>query len=64
LIYLAHQDQFTLTLGLQFLQSRSGDTPWNQLMAAATLIVAPVLILFFLAQRTFIRGITTTGLKG
>ncbi|RMF82565.1 MAG: carbohydrate ABC transporter permease [Planctomycetota bacterium] len=64
LIYLSHQDQFTLALGLQFLQSRSGDTPWNQLMAAATLIVLPVIFLFLFAQRTFIRGIATTGLKG
>jgi multiple sugar transport system permease protein len=63
LIYLSHRDQFTLALGLQFLQSRAGDTPWNQLMAAATLIILPVLVLFMLAQRTFIRGIATTGLK-
>jgi multiple sugar transport system permease protein len=64
LIYLTHQDQFTLALGLQFLQSRSGDTPWNELMAASTLIILPVLLAFILAQRTFIRGIATTGLKG
>lgn len=64
LIYLTHQEQFTLALGLQFLQSRAGDTPWNQLMAASTLVVAPVLIVFLFAQRTFIRGIATTGLKG
>lgn len=64
LIYLSHQEQFTLALGLQFLESRAGNTPWNQLMAAATLIVLPVLILFILAQRTFIRGIATTGIKG
>ncbi len=64
LIYLSHQGQFTLAMGLQFLQSRSGDTPWNQLMAATVLIILPVLLLFFLAQRTFIRGIATTGLKG
>jgi multiple sugar transport system permease protein len=64
LIYLSHKHQFTLALGLQFLQSKAGDTPWNQLMAAATLIIVPVLVLFLLAQRTFIRGITTTGLKG
>ena len=64
LIYLIHQDQFTLALGLQSLQSKSGDTPWNQLMAASTLTVLPVLVLFLLAQRTFIRGIATTGLKG
>jgi multiple sugar transport system permease protein len=64
LIYLSHQDQFTLSLGLQFLQSKAGDTPWNQLMAASLMVVLPVIVLFFLAQRTFIQGITTTGLKG
>lgn len=64
LVYLSHQDEFTLALGLQFLQSRSGDTPWNELMAASTLIILPVLVLFVFAQRTFIRGIATTGLKG
>lgn len=64
LIYLSHQEQFTLALGLQFLQARAGDTPWNQMMAAAALIIVPVLLLFLLAQRTFIRGITTTGIKG
>lgn len=64
LVYLSHQHQYTLALGLQFLQSRSGDTPWNQLMAASTLILLPVLALFLIAQRTFVRGIATTGLKG
>lgn len=64
MIYLSHQEQFTLALGLQFLQGRSGDTPWNELMAASTLIVAPVLVLFLFAQRSFIQGIATTGLKG
>ena len=64
LIYLSRKSQFTLALGLQFLQAKSGDTPWNQLMAASTLIVLPVVVLFVLAQRTFIRGIATTGLKG
>ena len=63
LIYLSHQDQYTLALGLQFLQARSGDTPWNQLMAAATLVSLPVLILFLFTQKTFIRGIATSGLK-
>jgi len=33
-------------------------------MAASLMVVLPVIVLFFLAQRTFIRGITTTGLKG
>ncbi len=64
LIYLSHQDQFTLSLGLQFTQGKAGDTPWNELMAATTLTILPVLILFLLAQRTFIRGIASAGLKG
>lgn len=64
LIYLLHQEKFTLSVGLQALQSRSGDTPWNQLMAASTLIVLPVVVLFLFAQRTFIRGIATSGIKG
>jgi multiple sugar transport system permease protein len=64
LIYLSHREHYTLALGLQALQSKSGDTPWNQLMAASTLIVLPVLVLFLFAQRTFIRGVATAGLKG
>jgi multiple sugar transport system permease protein len=64
LIYLVNQDTFTLALGLQFYQSRQNGTPWNLLMAASTMVVAPVVALFFLTQRTFIQGITMSGLKG
>ncbi|MFO7975910.1 MAG: carbohydrate ABC transporter permease [Candidatus Hydrogenedentota bacterium] len=64
LIYLIEQDTFTLALGLQFFQSRQGGTPWNLLMAASSLVVAPIIILFFFTQRTFIQGIAMSGLKG
>ena len=64
LIYLNHQELFTLALGLQFYQAQHGGTPWNLLMAACTLVTAPLLILFLMSQRTFIEGITTTGMKG
>ncbi|MFQ6132434.1 MAG: carbohydrate ABC transporter permease [Armatimonadota bacterium] len=64
LIYLTDQKMFTLSLGLQFYQSQHGGTEWNLMMAAATIVVAPVIILFFLTQRTFIQGIQLTGLKG
>ncbi len=64
LIYLIEQDTFTLALGLQFFQSRQGGTPWNLLMAASTLVVAPIIILFFFTQRTFIQGIAMSGIKG
>jgi len=64
LIFLTHRDQFTLALGLHLFQSQAGNTPWNQLMAASTMVIAPVLLLFFLAQRTFVQGATDSGLKG
>ncbi len=64
LIYLTDQNDFTLALGLQFFQSKSGGTQWHYLMAASTLVVLPVIALFFLAQKTFIEGISMSGLKG
>jgi multiple sugar transport system permease protein len=36
----------------------------NLLMAASVMVIAPIIILFFMAQRTFIQGIATTGMKG
>jgi len=63
LIFLTHRDQFTLALGLQLYQSKAGNTPWNLLMAASTMVVAPVLLLFLLAQRTFVQGAAAEGLK-
>jgi multiple sugar transport system permease protein len=64
LIYVQHREQYTLSLGLQVFQSSHGGTEWNLLMAASLLIIAPVLVLFFITQRTFIEGIATTGMKG
>jgi multiple sugar transport system permease protein len=63
LIYLHRPDQYTLALGLQAFQSQQGGTDWNLLMAASMLVMLPVIILFFLTQKTFIQGIATTGIK-
>jgi multiple sugar transport system permease protein len=63
LIFLTHRDQFTLALGLQLYQSKAGNTPWHLLMAASTMVVAPVVILFLLAQRSFVEGLTAGGVK-
>jgi multiple sugar transport system permease protein len=63
LLYLNDPNRFPLAYGLeQFVSSYSSQT--NLLMAAAVLFTLPIVILFFFAQRTFIRGIATTGLKG
>jgi multiple sugar transport system permease protein len=52
-----------LAYGLeQFTSAYSTQT--NLLMAASVLFTLPIMILFLLAQRTFLRGIATTGLKG
>lgn len=63
LVFLTEQKDFTLALGLQSFQSQQGGTAWHLLMAASTLVVLPVIILFFFTQRTFIEGIATSGSK-
>jgi multiple sugar transport system permease protein len=64
LIYLQRPEQFTLALGLDNFHSQAGGTSWHLLMAASVLVIAPAIVLFFLAQKTFIEGIATTGMKG
>jgi multiple sugar transport system permease protein len=63
MIYLVDQKMFTLSLGLQAYQTQHGGTPWNLLMAASLMVIAPILIVFFFAQKMFIQGIATSGLK-
>ena len=62
LIYLNDAATYTLSLGLQQFQTHHG-TEWGMLMAISTLITIPVIILFFFTQKTFIQGITLTGIK-
>jgi multiple sugar transport system permease protein len=63
LIYLNDSNMYTVALGLQAFIGQY-NTQWNLLMAASTLAVLPVVILFFLGQRFFIEGATMTGIKG
>ncbi|MHB0857773.1 MAG: carbohydrate ABC transporter permease [Anaerolineae bacterium] len=62
-IYLNSTKLFPLSLGLFAFLGRS-ERRWNLLMAAAMVITMPIVLLFFLAQRQFIEGITMTGIKG
>lgn len=64
LLYLLNQQSFTLSQGLQFYQSQAGGTSWSLLMAASTIVIAPIIILFFFTQRLFIQGIALSGIKG
>ena len=63
LIYLSSETKKTLALGLQVFSS-THNTEWNLLMAAALVILLPILVIFFLCQRLFVQGITLTGIKG
>lgn len=63
LIYLNDDRKYTLALGLSQFEGQY-TSEWGLLMAASTLVLAPVLVLFFVAQRYFVEGIAVTGLKG
>ncbi len=66
LLYLSKDpNKYTVALGLAtFRQSFAYRTRWDLLMAASTMMILPIITIFFVAQRYFIQGIATTGLKG
>lgn len=63
LTYLRSQDNWTIAVGLSSFRSQT-DISWDLQLAASTAMTLPVIVLFFFAQRYFIRGIVMTGLKG
>jgi multiple sugar transport system permease protein len=67
LIYLNDETMFTIALGLQLLRASTQAVSrlvWPYLMAASTATLLPILIIFFFTQRTFVEGISVTGIKG
>ena len=64
LLYLTRKNTYTLALALQSYESQNGGVQWHYLMAASAVTILPVIVLFLFAQKTFIRGIATTGSKG
>jgi multiple sugar transport system permease protein len=67
LIFLNSASKYTVPLGLWFLRFQEG-TPGlpkdNLLMAASVLATLPIIIVFFMAQKYFVRGIAMSGIKG
>ena len=62
LIYINDQRLYPLALGLfEFRAEYGGD--FGMLMAASTIMILPVIVLFFFAQKYFIQGVTLTGMK-
>lgn len=62
LIYLNKTSMYTMSLGLASFKS-DYETQWALWMAASVIFTLPMVVLFFLAQRFFIEGIATTGIK-
>jgi len=63
LIYLRDLPTYTTTVGLAFFQGQYVGK-WPEMMAGALVSLLPMIILFLVAQKYFVRGITLSGLKG
>ncbi|HLJ57524.1 MAG TPA: carbohydrate ABC transporter permease [Chthonomonadaceae bacterium] len=63
LIYLNSPEKYTVSVGLRMFQDSFG-TNLEQMMAASLIHIAPTILLFFLAQRYFVRGIALSGIGG
>lgn len=63
LIYINSPEKMPVSYALQLFQSSHGSDP-GALMAASVMVMLPVVIVFFLAQKYFIEGVTLTGLGG
>jgi multiple sugar transport system permease protein len=64
LIAVAQEELYTPPLGIAHLKMNGEGTAYGPLMAAATIVITPLVLAFLVAQRRFIEGITFTGLKG
>jgi ABC-type glycerol-3-phosphate transport system permease component len=66
LLYINSPDKFTIAIGLATYRSMMGvgRTRWDLLMAASVTMTAPIVLLFFVLQRYFIKGVVMTGIKG
>jgi multiple sugar transport system permease protein len=67
LIYLHDDSKFTMPIGLLNFIGTSGraqGSPWHLVMAVSAVMMVPIVILFFVAQKRFIEGIATSGVKG
>jgi multiple sugar transport system permease protein len=63
MIVIRSMDLAPPTLGILFFRSGEGGDSFGPLMAAATLVTAPLILIFLAAQRQFVQGVTMTGVK-
>ena len=65
LIYISSVDKYPVALALKMsIDTSSGIVEWNQILAMSLISLLPALILFFSAQKYFVEGVTSSGIKG
>ena len=62
--YINTVSKFPLSLALRVSIDVTSNIQWNQVMSMALVSVIPLILLFFAAQKYFVEGIATSGLKG
>jgi ABC-type glycerol-3-phosphate transport system permease component len=62
LIFISTPERLTLAVGINWFRTQYG-TEFHLLMAASLVAVLPIIVVFFIAQKQFIRGIALTGMK-
>lgn len=62
LVFIQHPENQTLAIGVRWFLSRHG-AEFHLLMASSVIVLLPIIIAFFIAQKHFVRGIALTGLK-
>jgi len=64
IIYISSVKNFTVSLALRMSLDSASAVSWNQVLAMSVVSIIPCVLLFFFAQKYFVEGISTTGLKG
>jgi oligogalacturonide transport system permease protein len=64
LIYISSVAKYPLALGLRISLDVGATVSWDQIMAMSVITMVPPILIFFFAQKYFVEGIATTGLKG
>jgi multiple sugar transport system permease protein len=64
LLYINKVELFPVTLALNLFLDNTGKTNWGAMFSVSFLSIVPLLLIFFFAQKHFVEGISTTGLKG
>jgi multiple sugar transport system permease protein len=64
LLYINTSSKYTVPLGLRMFMDSTGESSWGPMFAMSILSMIPCFVLFFSLQKYFVKGISTTGMKG